>query len=104
MGVSRSAGRVVLWRREKGVQQTVATADAPGDGALYLRVISTGGSSLQFAMSGDARTWQPIGGETAGSHLPPWDLAVRIALTVGGPAGSQGRFDWLRIEGPAPRP
>ena len=30
--------------------------------------------------------------------LPPWDLAVRVALTVSGPAGSEARFDWLRVE------
>jgi beta-xylosidase len=102
VGLSLSGSRVILWRRDKGVQQTVATADAPGAGPVHLRVISTGGANLQFAMSADERTWQAIGGETPGGPRPPWDLAVRIALAVGGPAGSEGRFDWVRIESGTP--
>ena len=98
IGLSISGGRAILWRREKGSQQTVGTASAPGDGAVHLRVTATKGSSFQFAMSADGRTWQPVGAETQGGHLPPWDLAVRIALAVGGPAGAEGRFDWIRIE------
>jgi xylan 1,4-beta-xylosidase len=101
LGVSLSGARVILWRREKGVQQTLATADAMNGRAVQLRVTAVGGSRFQFAMSSDGRAWLPIGGDTAGGYLPPWDLAVRIALAVGGPEGSGGRFDWVRIRSEA---
>jgi xylan 1,4-beta-xylosidase len=98
IGLSLAGSQVILWRREKGNQQTVATSDAPGTAAVQLRVSAIQGSRFQFAFSTDGRTWQDVGSNTEGGYLPPWDLAVRIALAVGGPAGSEGRFDWIRIE------
>ena len=88
----------MLWRREKGTQQTLATVAARGAAPLDLRVTATGGSRFQFAMSADGKSWEPIGGETGGGYLPPWDLAVRIALAAGGAPGAQSRFDWIRID------
>jgi xylan 1,4-beta-xylosidase len=103
IGLALSGGQVMLWRREKGVQHTVATASLPGSGPLQLRVTATGGARFDFAMSADGRKWDPVGPEAAGGYLPPWDLAVRVALAVGGPAGSEGRFDWIRVESVASR-
>lgn len=98
IGLSVGGGRALLWRREKNVQQTIATAPLTATGAVSLRVAASGGSRFQFAMSTDGRTWRSVGGETAGGHLPPWDLAVRIALAAGGPAGTEARFESIRIE------
>jgi hypothetical protein len=103
IGLSLSGGQVILWRREKGVQHTVATAAAPGNGPVQLRVAATGGAKFEFSMSADGRKWDRVGPEAAGGDLPPWDLAVRVALAVGGPAGSEGRFDWIRVESVTPR-
>ena len=50
-------------------------------------------------MSADGKTWEPIGAGVGGGYLPPWDLAVRIALAAGGAPGVQCRFDWIRIDG-----
>ena len=44
------------------------------------------------------RSARPIGDEAEGGYLPPWDLGVRVALTIAGPVGSEARFDWVRIE------
>jgi xylan 1,4-beta-xylosidase len=105
IGLSLSGGRAILWRRQKGTQQTLATADSPGPNAVHLRVTATAGARFQFALSADGRTWQALGTETEGGYLPPWDLAVRIALAVGGPAGSEGHFESIRIESLSrPRP
>jgi len=106
MGISRSGDAVILWRREKGAQQTLATTPARRNGAIDLRITAAGGSRFEFAMSADGTTWIPVGSETQGGYLPPWDLAVRIALAAGGPAGSSAKFDWLRIDGSraSPRP
>ena len=98
IGLSRLADTVVLWRREKGTQQTVATTPAAAASSLDLRITATGASRFQFAMSADGTTWTPVGGETHGGYLPPWDLAVRIALAAGGPPGSSANFDWIRID------
>jgi hypothetical protein len=98
IGLSLSGTRAILWRREKGSQKTVATVDAPAVQVVDLRVTATDGSRFQFAMSADGETWQSIGENTQAGDLPPWDLAVRIALAVGGPAGSEGQFEWIRIQ------
>ena len=84
IGISLFGTRAIVWRREKGSQRTVATVDAPA-GQVDLRVTVTDGSRFQFAMSADGKTWQSIGENTQAGDLPPWDLAVRIALAVGGP-------------------
>jgi hypothetical protein len=65
---------------------------------VYLRVVAREGHRFRFAVSADRRGWTDVGGEIGGEHLPPWDLAVRIALTAGGAAGASGRFDSLRID------
>jgi xylan 1,4-beta-xylosidase len=98
MGIARSRDLVLLWRREKGVQQTMATVAAPASGAIDLRITAAGGSHFQFAVSEDGSAWQPIGSETHGGYLPPWDLAVRIALAAGGPAGASASFDRIGID------
>ena len=41
--------------------------------------------------------------EAEGGYLPPWDLSVRVALTIAGAVGSAARFDWVRIESASPR-
>ena len=98
IGLSLSGERAVLWRREKNAHRIVATVPAPSNDWVILRVTATGGSKFQFALSADGRTWQSISPVESAAHLPPWDLAVRLALAVGGPAGSEGRFDRIRIE------
>ena len=98
IGLSLSGARAVLWRREKNAHRIVATVPAPSNDWVILRVTATGGSKFQFALSADGRTWQSISPVESAAYLPPWDLAVRVALAVGGPAGSEGRFDRIRIE------
>jgi xylan 1,4-beta-xylosidase len=95
LGAAISGDTVMLWRIEKGIQQTVAQAQASGVGsALLLRMTARGGQRYQFAFSRDGRSWTNIGGEVDGAFLPPWDRGVRVALTAG---GAPARFDWLRI-------
>lgn len=98
LGVSASSGQLLLWKREKEQQQTLATVDLPKSSLLYLRLNAREGERLRFAFSVDGKSWEDIGQEADGSYLPPWDLAVRVALTCSGPPGSSAEFDWLRIE------
>jgi xylan 1,4-beta-xylosidase len=98
IGISRTGINVVVWIREKGVEQSLASAAINGAPSLDLRIIATHGRRFQFAYSTDGRHWHTLGEEAEGGYLPPWDRAVRVALAVGGRAGVEGRFDWLRVE------
>ena len=100
IGISVATGRAIVWRRQKNQQRSLATANVPAADAVLLRITAAGGSRFSFAVSTDGEQWRTVGDEAEGGELPPGDLAVRIALAVGGPAGAEGRFDWLRVERP----
>lgn len=95
LGLSVTAGRVVLWRREKKEHRELASVGAPRAARLQLRMTAREGRLYRFAVSADGRDWTDVGGEQDGSYLPPWDRGVRVALVAGG--GAASRFDWLRL-------
>ena len=97
-GISRRARRVVVWVRTKGDQRELATAEIAAGPVLHVRMTASMGHRFTFAYSANGEVWSGLGDGTDGGHLPPWDLAVRVALVVGGRPGGEGRFDWLRIE------
>jgi xylan 1,4-beta-xylosidase len=97
-GIAMRNGRVVLWRRTKGVHETEADLAAPGGAFVHLRLTARDGHRFRFAVSADGRAWTDVGGEVSGEHLPPWDLGVRVAVTAGGGPDAAARFDWMRIE------
>ena len=97
IGISRSGGNVVVWMREKGAQRSLASAPVTTGPSLDLRMIASQGRRFQFAYSTDGREWRELGDEAEGGYLPPWDRAVRVALSVGGGPGLEGTFDWVRI-------
>jgi xylan 1,4-beta-xylosidase len=96
LGIGVSKDQILIWRRKDGVERTTASAAASG-GDMYLRMNVTSGKDFHFAFSRDGRAWTDIEEQLGGEYLPPWDLAVRIALTVGGVPGATARFDYLRI-------
>jgi xylan 1,4-beta-xylosidase len=98
IGISVADGRAIAWRRQKNAQQSLAAANVPHGDAVHLRITARNGARFEFAMSPDGQQWRTVGDAAEGGHLPPWDLAVRIGLVVGGPAGSEASFDWLRVE------
>jgi beta-xylosidase len=97
LGIVVGDGKVTVWRREKGKQQTLATHDAPRAPMVYLRMTATGGDRFRFAVSRDGRSWTAVGEQVKGEYLPPWDRAVRVALTAGGASGAAAKFEWFRI-------
>jgi len=101
IGVSLNAGRALLWQRKAGKQDTITSVDTTAGDAVLLRMTATGGSRFRFAVGTDTPEgprWRPVGNEAEGGYLPPWDRGVRVALTMTGQAGSEARFDWIRIE------
>jgi hypothetical protein len=99
LGVSVTGrGRVFVWRREKNEHRELASADGPGGGRMHLRMTAREGRFYRFAFSTDGRDWTDVGGEVDGTHLPPWDRGVRVALVAGGARGAAGRFESLRVE------
>jgi xylan 1,4-beta-xylosidase len=107
VGVSLREGSLFIWRRrihdQRSDHQELTTTDAPRRGSIHLRMTAREGRFYRFEASGDGRTWSNVGGELDGTHLPPWDRGVRVALFAGGAEGARARFDRLRIE-PARRP
>jgi beta-xylosidase len=97
LGIAVGDSKVTVWRREKGKPQTLATIAAPRAPLIFLRMTATGGDRFRFAMSRDGRSWTEVGEPLNGDYLPPWDRAVRVALTTGGASGAAAKFDWLRI-------
>jgi DNA-binding beta-propeller fold protein YncE len=84
--VSLSATAGFVYRREKNEQKTISEINAPASPLVYLRMTAAGGKQFSFAASSDGRAWTNIGEATEGAYLPPWDRAVRVALTAGGAA------------------
>jgi beta-xylosidase len=98
LGAATDGRNVVLWRRQKNVQQVVSTmADAVKTPLVYLRMTADDARRYRFSVSEDGNRWRNVGGEMDGEYLPPWDRGVRVALTTGGAAGASAKFEWLRI-------
>ena len=93
VGVAVGGGAVYVWRREGQKHEVLATAETPASGIINLRMRAVGGESYYFSYGSDERGWKELGGRVAGAHVE----GARVALTVGGPAGSAGSFDWLKI-------
>ncbi|WP_434389021.1 family 43 glycosylhydrolase [Melittangium boletus] len=99
VGLGLQGDQVVLWRRQGGRQETLASVAAPAsaDGTYLLRMTAKSGRLYRFALSTDGTSWLDVGPEQNGDVLPPWDRGIRVGLTVGGAAQASARFDSLRI-------
>ena len=101
-GVAVNDGKLQVWHRVRGQQQIIAEAPAPKADKLFLRLTAQGGQQYRFADGTNGKTWTDIGADASGKHLPPWDRAVRVAVTVGGAEKAEARFDFLRLAPLAP--
>jgi beta-xylosidase len=84
---------IAVWQVQKGERRTLTTDRIGTRGRVYLQLKATGRSRFDFAASADGQQWQTIGAQAEAGYLPPWDLAVRVALVVAGPGSASARFD-----------
>jgi beta-xylosidase len=92
-GITLASGRVTLWRRAKGERAELASVETAAT-RMHLRMKATGGNRFEFTFSEDGKKWTPIHPPVDGDDLPPWDLAVRVALVA---EREPARFDFLRM-------
>lgn len=87
--VSLSNGRDSVWN----------ALAVRGGKKLHLRVQCTGGNQFVFGYSTNGRTFTPLTSKpVSGSHLPPWDRALRIGVTALGPEGTKAVFDNFKVD------
>jgi len=98
MGAVFQDGRIIIWRRDKGVSRQLAQQPAPAAQKLFLRLTARYGFRFQAAVSADGEKWIACGDSADAKELPPWDRSVRVALTVGGAPNVEGTFDSFSIQ------
>ena len=101
LGIFVERGKVSVWLR-KNKKFTILGSDALPAGGLVgevsLRLLVRDGYLYTPSWSVDGTHWKTIlPREIDGSTLPPWDLGVRVGLTVGGGAGDEAVFESFRM-------
>src|SRR5205085_4620413 len=96
-GVALLDDRVIVWNRVANKQEILVEAQAPKSRQIHFRLNAERGRQYQFAFSADGKNWRELS-NTSGTHLPPWDRAVRVGFTAGGVKGAQAEFDLFRFE------
>ncbi len=96
-GIAVADDRIIVWNRARNEQRILSESEAPQSKKLHFRITAARGRQYQFAFSPDGKNWNDLS-ENTGAHLPPWDRAVRVGLTVGGVRNAEARFDSMEVE------
>lgn len=96
-GIALVDDRIILWNRARNQQSILAETAAPKTRIVHLRLVAGQGKDFRFEFSADGKAWQELP-QTDGQHLPPWDRAIRVGLTVGGATKAEARFDDFQME------
>ncbi|MFD2571497.1 family 43 glycosylhydrolase [Spirosoma soli] len=94
IGLSVQNDELRVWKREKGNDQVITTAQLSTTKSVTLQAKVQNGKDILFGYSTDGQTFKAL--ETApidGSFLPPWDRGIRVGLTAKGTAGQTAQFD-----------
>ncbi|HSU53143.1 MAG TPA: family 43 glycosylhydrolase [Candidatus Dormibacteraeota bacterium] len=92
IGLALRDGKLVLWRRDKGVHRQLAEVDDPKGSKLSFRVIASKGDQFRFEATAEKGEWFSVGAAQSGDRLPPWDRSIRVGLIAGGGENVQARF------------
>ncbi len=83
---------VAVWQKQKGQLTSITTDTLAGSDRVYFQLKATDRTRFDFAVSPDGKQWKTVAAQTEGGYLPPWDLSVRVAMIVSGPARASARF------------
>ncbi len=86
-----------VWQKQKGQSTTVATQSISAGDHVYFQLKAMNRTRFDFAVSPDGKSWTTVAAQAEGGYLPPWDLAVRVAMLVSGPPGASARFGRFAI-------
>jgi xylan 1,4-beta-xylosidase len=95
-GVAIVDDQIIVWNRAANKQQTIIQSAAPKSRQIHFRLTAERGRQYQFDCSADGKNWTELSG-ASGTHLPPWDRAVRVGMTVGGTISAEARFDNFQL-------
>jgi xylan 1,4-beta-xylosidase len=87
-----------VWQVQKGETKTLATERMEATDVVHLQLKASDRTRFDFAVSPDGRQWKTVGAQAEGGYLPPWDLSIRVALLVSGPANAAARFGRFKME------
>jgi len=93
LGLVLRNGKLVLWRRDKGVFRQLAEVESPKERQIRLQLIASKGDQFRFQASAEKGKWFPVGETQRGDRLPPWDRSIRIGLIAGGAEQVEARFN-----------
>lgn len=93
VGMALSRDSVEILRLERGAWRESGPRHAVAGTKVHLRLEARQGWHFQFSISDDGKAWTALDKESNAKDLPPWDRSVRVALTVGGAAQAEGRFE-----------
>jgi xylan 1,4-beta-xylosidase len=97
IGISVDKAKTHFWVRQNGETHEVTTLDTPKTDKLRIVLETVKGHIFKFAIQVDDQP--PVGPIWENAHyLPPWDLGIRVALTAGGPKGSQAVFENFKMQ------
>ena len=98
VGLALSRDSVVLLRRERGTWSELEPRHTVSSARVHLRFIAQHGWQFQFSISQDGKAWTALDKQSNARDLPPWDRSVRVALTAGGAAEAEGRFESFSMQ------
>ena len=93
VGLALNRDSVGLLRQHKDVWRELGPRHALSGAKVHLRLEARHGWQFRFSISEDGKDWIALDRESDAKDLPPWDRSVRVALTAGGTAGSEARFE-----------
>ena len=79
-------GRVVLWNGK------LASVKPGSRAETWVRVKSTGGTSLAYSFGRDGKHWTPAGPPLDVTTMPQWDQGLRVGLIATGSPGESATF------------
>jgi xylan 1,4-beta-xylosidase len=94
ISVTVSGNKLQVKKLENGQESVIKEQSVKVKDKIHLRASVRDGKDIVFFYSTDGKTFQQINEKVVdGFYLPPWDRAIRVALTSAGPANARAVFD-----------